>query len=161
MKAFLIISIVLIGYFQAQAQSLTPFVIGSAGASFESPNGSLSWTIGEVITRTYQNQNFLTQGFHQPASIVVTGVQIHEDESLVVYPNPVRDVLHVQTSQTAQYHIELYNLQGQRLIDQEVFANEVRREHRMNVLEIPVALYILRVTNSSSGAVYYHKIEKH
>ena len=159
-KASIAITIVLFGHLQLHAQSLTPFVIGSAGASFESSLGTLAWTIGEPLTGTYKTTNFLTQGFHQPTTISVTGVHVGEDESLVVYPNPVNDILHLQMSQPSTYHIELFNLQGQRLIDDQAVVDDAKRVHRVEVLNIPVALYILRVTNQVSGAVYHHKIEK-
>jgi hypothetical protein len=146
---------------QLHAQSLTPHIVGSAGAFFESPNGSLSWTIGEPLTATYKNVNYLTQGFHQPTTITVTGSHLEEDEALAVYPNPVRDILYVQASRAAGYQIELFNMQGQRLVDQHAVMDELKRVHRIEVLEIPVALYILRITNSVSGETYYHKIEKY
>lgn len=49
------------------AQSFSPDVIGSAGNFTTSQSGSMAWTIGEVMIETYSsNNNFFTQGFHQP-----------------------------------------------------------------------------------------------
>ena len=160
MKAFLIVTLALFFHSHVLAQSLTPFVVGSSGSSFVSSNGSLSWTVGEVLTATYKTTSYLTQGFHQPASILVTGLQVGEDVPVVVYPNPVKTILHVQTSQSGLYHFELFNLQGQRLIDHQAHVSDITRPHQIDVLEVPVALYILRITTLSSGAASYHKIEK-
>ena len=47
-------------------QSLTPEVVSSSGDYFEGANASLSWTLGELATETFDNgNNILTQGFQQ------------------------------------------------------------------------------------------------
>lgn len=52
------------------AQSLSPVVVASQGDYFFSPNVSVAWTVGEVMSETYSISNhFLTQGFHQPNSM--------------------------------------------------------------------------------------------
>ncbi|MFU8844174.1 MAG: hypothetical protein ACNA7V_10250 [Bacteroidales bacterium] len=49
------------------AQSVSPEVIATAGDYFENSSGSLSWTLGEVMTETFSSGgNILTQGFQQP-----------------------------------------------------------------------------------------------
>lgn len=55
------------------AQSFSQYVIGSAGTFATSPQGSMSWTIGEVVIETYSSSSnhFLTQGFHQPDNLVI------------------------------------------------------------------------------------------
>lgn len=48
------------------SQSLTPEVVSASGDYFEAVNGSLSWTLGEVATETFESGNtILTQGFQQ------------------------------------------------------------------------------------------------
>ncbi|RLD57998.1 MAG: hypothetical protein DRJ05_08780 [Bacteroidetes bacterium] len=64
------------------AQTTTPDVITSSGAYFSNTNGSLSWTLGELATETFSNGgNTLTQGFQQPVSVSITGVNL----DLLVY----------------------------------------------------------------------------
>jgi hypothetical protein len=57
------------------SQQLTPTVIASAGASFQSSEFSLDYTLGETFITTLSNgTNTLTQGFHQPqAGVIVEG----------------------------------------------------------------------------------------
>lgn len=53
------------------AQSLSPSVIASAGGSYASNQFSLDYTLGETfITTLTASNNILTQGFHQPRSVV-------------------------------------------------------------------------------------------
>ena len=50
-----------------QAQSVSPQVIASAGGYQANGIGSLSFTIGETVTQTFESSNnMLTQGFQQP-----------------------------------------------------------------------------------------------
>lgn len=75
-----------------RAQSFTPDVIGSAGTFATSASGSMSWTIGEVMTETYSSAgNFFTQGFHQPDTSFVISVIENSQPNISVYPNPIID----------------------------------------------------------------------
>jgi hypothetical protein len=64
------------------AQTTSPDVVTSSGAYFSNANASLSWTLGELATETFANGgNILTQGFQQPVSVSITGI----DLNLLVY----------------------------------------------------------------------------
>jgi hypothetical protein len=59
------------------AQTLSPVVLESSGNYYESTNVSLSWTLGEIATETYTSGNIiLTQGFQQPTSVSLTGINV-------------------------------------------------------------------------------------
>lgn len=64
-------------------QSLNPEVISTSGDYFENSNASLSWTLGETVTETFENSNFfLTQGFQQPViGVIISGISL----DLLVY----------------------------------------------------------------------------
>jgi hypothetical protein len=72
-------------------QTLSPDVISSAGNYFETPNASLSWTLGETAAETFTNGNIiLTQGFQQPlAGIVITGIDL---DLLVLLEGPYNGI---------------------------------------------------------------------
>ncbi len=54
------------------AQTLSPQVSPASGGYFTGGGNSLSWTMGETVTQTFQNGNLiLTQGFQQPYVILV------------------------------------------------------------------------------------------
>ncbi|MBC8488731.1 MAG: hypothetical protein H8D45_22130 [Bacteroidetes bacterium] len=77
MKKFSIIMIGGLLSFAVAAQSLSPEVIASSGDYYENANASLSWTLGEIATETYSNaSNILTQGFQQPVSVTIHGIDI-------------------------------------------------------------------------------------
>lgn len=59
------------------AQTTSPEVIASSGGYYEGTSASLSWTLGEVATETYTSGGItLTQGFQQPISVSVTGINV-------------------------------------------------------------------------------------
>ena len=142
----------------ASGQSLSP-VVATAGDFFSSSSGSLSWTLGEVSTETLQKSiGILTQGFQQPHEATVTGLEVNLN--LSVYPNPVREFLFVKTTEAGEYLLELFNLQGQRVIDQHSYA-DASVQLRIDMKETRNALYLLRITNKSTGKSSIHKIEKY
>ena len=60
------------------AQSVSSEAIVSAGDYYESTNVSLSWTLGEIATETYSKGGIiLTQGFQQPVSITIHGIDLN------------------------------------------------------------------------------------
>ena len=59
------------------AQSISPQVVASSGGEGSSGNASLSWTVGQIATETFSNGNVtLTQGFQQPISVAITGINL-------------------------------------------------------------------------------------
>jgi hypothetical protein len=59
------------------AQSVSPQVVSSAGDYFEGTNASLSWTLGEIATETFNSENvILTQGFQQPFGVTIHGIDL-------------------------------------------------------------------------------------
>lgn len=159
MKKLYFITFFLAGALSSTAQSLASSVIASSGDQFTSASGFLDWTLGEIMTETYQQNNyFFTQGFQQPATIRVTSIE--EEESLWVYPNPTKDVLQVKTVENGDYVFEVFNLQGQRIVEQKAQSINGTRIHKIDLTDFRVAVYLLRISNTTTGKNDIHKIEK-
>jgi len=63
--------------FHICAQTISPELISVSGDYYENVNASISFSVGEIATETYNNSNnFLIQGFQQPVSLVITGVDL-------------------------------------------------------------------------------------
>lgn len=59
------------------AQTVSPQVSPACGGYFEGGGNSLSWTMGEPVTQTFQNGNLvLTQGFQQPYTILLSALNL-------------------------------------------------------------------------------------
>lgn len=103
---------------------------------------------------------FLTQGFQQPSNVTITDIETVE-KGIAVYPNPVRDVLYVKITETGNYTLELFNLQGQKVVNEQVAVHSTDYIREVDVQELSIALYLLRITNNSSGKIRIQKIEKY
>ncbi|HEY5824672.1 MAG TPA: T9SS type A sorting domain-containing protein [Cyclobacteriaceae bacterium] len=146
---------------QVRAQTLSSFVIGSTGEQFSSATGSLEWTLGEIMTETYAKGSFyLTQGFQQPAVITVTSVEKIEEPKLWIYPNPTDGVLHIAATESGDYQVELFNLQGQKLIHKNFSISGDTQVQWVNLQEYTEAVYLLRISNTTTGKHSYHKVAK-
>jgi hypothetical protein len=111
----------LFGLFSSQqlfSQSLAPTVIASDGGFAVLPSGTISWTIGETITETFGSSNhFLTQGFQQPAPLVVNGIGNTGINTISVYPNPATDIININLANlpAGDYAVELFDLLGNKV----------------------------------------------
>ncbi len=87
----LIVLLLTVLLFQAQAQSVSPSVLASTGSYFSNATFSLSSTFGEMtMVETFSGgNNFLTQGFQQPFQMS-TGITnpIPDNGTFSIYPNP-------------------------------------------------------------------------
>lgn len=145
----------------SQAQTLPSDVIATTGESFVKSQGSLEWTLGEIMVETYTKPiGFLTQGFQQPTKVTITGID-EKKENIVVYPNPARDELKVKISQAGSYSACLYNLQGQILIRESFDVGSIPFVLVMDIEQMKAAVYILRIANILSGTSQIQKIEKY
>ncbi|TAL60959.1 MAG: T9SS type A sorting domain-containing protein [Bacteroidetes bacterium] len=157
--ALCFVSCVLI-FQSSSAQSFTPDVIGSAGAFATSSSGSMSWTIGEVMTETYSSSgNFFTQGFHQPDTATLTVVSNTASENIAIYPNPVADYLIIDLSLTAgEYILEIFDMQGQRIRKEIILSGQ--KQVLLPFREFANGIYLLNLINKESQTRTSYKINK-
>jgi hypothetical protein len=157
-QTLLLLCLCIVGF--SQAQTLASSVVGAGGGRFSSTTGFLDWTLGEIMTETYQKGNFyFTQGFQQPATIVVTGLD-ETEKSVFVYPNPLSDVLNIKTSENGDYLILLFDMQGKQLVNKNVSGVVGTYIHQIDLAGYRPALYLLRINNTITGKSTNHKIEK-
>lgn len=73
-------------------------VITSTGGTTQNGNGTLSYSLGELVTETHVTGKIaVTQGFHQTEITVIPVNEIPELEySMVVFPNPAHDYVVVK-----------------------------------------------------------------
>lgn len=79
----------------------------SSGALF---NKSISVVVGQLANSTLKSTNIMTQGFLQPYSSNPISLPINKDISIEIYPNPVIDVLNINSQKGVNYSI--YNING-------------------------------------------------
>ena len=143
------------------AQSFQPTVIGSAGANAVFTNGTMAWTIGEVMTETYSASSYhFTQGFHQPDTMATpTDVNNPMLGSVLVYPNPVIDHVVVDLLQiTGNFFVELFDSQGKLVAKQAIYPGV--SPARISFKEMANGIYVIHVINTDLNQRVSYKLIK-
>jgi hypothetical protein len=143
-------------------QSVTPFVIASAGDFFISSNAQLSWTLGEVVTSTFIDGNsILTQGFQQNTYVITFITEVSENTfNVSVYPNPANRYLKIEWQYTDPIDllINITNNQGINMMVKRVPSSESQIELDLN--NFPNSIYILTISTLSGKKLKILKIVK-
>ena len=115
-------------------------VISTQGDSYTDSSASIDYTIGEVLTSTLDNNGYLvTQGFHQISWSILSSNNILNEVDIKIFPNPTRDLLHVQLSNNEMPQmLSLYDLAGNKVL-------EVENADELNVTSIAAGVYTLSI----------------
>lgn len=126
-------------------------LVASSGGSFKHSSGYLSYSIGELFTSTLSSSSaILTQGFHQTRLRSGVPVISSPAQQILVYPNPVQDVLTIQLEKPAGFDYLMYDLRGRLLERGKIL--DLRTEIDVTALE--PAVYLLRVTDNEEERMF-------
>lgn len=145
----------------ANAQSISPQVIASAGTHYTGSNAQLSWTIGEpVITTVSNGTNTITQGFHQTLLNVTSAEeQTVSGKNVTVFPNPTSDLLNINlTNNLKDLQMDLFDMNGKLLQAREIGAAEGNVQIQMT--EYARANYLLRVYSADGRLITLTRFRK-
>ncbi|HTA81850.1 MAG TPA: T9SS type A sorting domain-containing protein, partial [Bacteroidia bacterium] len=156
----MIAAVLVLGGRACFAQTTTPDVIASAGSSSATPNVSLSWTVGEPISETgVSSANYLTQGFEQPQTIVVTDVTspVAGSGNVTAYPNPFTSIVSLQNNNEGKtLNVELTDMDGKTVFK----TTMVNKQQQFDLSTYSSGIYFLRVYDTDNKLVQTLKIDK-
>ncbi|MBC8343190.1 MAG: T9SS type A sorting domain-containing protein [Bacteroidetes bacterium] len=142
------------------AQEISPEVKASAGDYYVHVDGSISFTVGEVIVETLTDaNNILTQGFQQSDyKLSVIEEKKHAGFQLSLFPNPVKDGF------TINYHIQdhkplvisLYDMNGKLLRKKKLNNNS----NYINLSDFSSGSYMVRVQDTEGISIGKYKVQK-
>jgi len=136
----------------AKAQSVSPDVVASAGDLYANSSGQLQWTLGEVMTETFQStDNILTQGFHQPFNLVSGIAELSTDNIASVYPNPATDKVSINfNTLKGTYHVSVIDVTGKVLQSEDV-ATGAFGTHDISVKGYSNGMYFIQISNPDNN----------
>ena len=148
------------------AQSIAPQSVNSTGAKMSQANGSLSFTVGELVVKsqTDANGNTLGSGFTNSAtgSTIVLSVNTPDKDILNVsiYPNPTTDLLTIDVAATTLNHlvIEITDLQGKKLGNSQYAG--VSNKIGISTANYAAGTYLLLLKNENGNLLGSYKIIK-
>ena len=132
-------------------------VVSTQGDSYSNANGSIDFTIGEVVINTgTDGTNDLTQGFHQTNWNFV-GLENHNpDYQAIIFPNPTEDVLNIKTSMFENVTYTLYDGLG-KLVMHDILSAE---QTPIQVSQLAPGSYSLTLNNETQNLKTF-KLIKH
>jgi hypothetical protein len=166
MKRYLILTCTFFIFVTVKSQTISPQVIASGGDFYTGVGVSLSWTLGELITETVTDGNYiLTQGFQQPHYIISAIDDPKTEENplgdINIYPNPVADQLNVAFKDMNQQNIviTLFDFNGKILIND--IAENTTVIKQLDMTFVAKGTYILRCSTKDGKAVKSFKVVKY
>ena len=140
--------------FAATAQE----VVSSQGQTYSNANGSIDFTVGEVIINTGSNgTNDLTQGFHQTNWNFLGVEDFAPDYQVTIFPNPTEDVLNIRTSAFENVTYTLYDAQG-KLVMQNILSAE---QTPIQVSQLAPGSYSLTLNNETQNLKTFKLIKSY
>lgn len=136
-------------------QSTSPSLISSSGDSYSNSHTNIEFSIGEVVIETHQNNNILTQGFHQPILKINTAVS-ELDFVTKVYPNPTSSFVIVELENNNIIgDILIYDIHGKLIINHKL---NKERKKEFDFSTFSQGNYLLHININNKKDIY--KIQK-
>ncbi len=146
------------------AQSIAPQSVNSGGSKMSQLNGSLSFTVGElvVLSQTDSQGNTLGGGFSAGATITTASIQ-ETDAKVIdvnVFPNPTSDLVNIRINHSKLEQVVLYvsDLEGKELYYGKYAA--ISNTIGINTSAYAPGIYILSLKNNSNKVLGTYKINK-
>ncbi|MDA3953342.1 MAG: T9SS type A sorting domain-containing protein [Bacteroidales bacterium] len=165
MKKYYILFLAVFFGLYVSGQSISSYVVASAGESVEAGGLNVSWTLGEIAIETLEddgNTLILTQGFQQ-AYFDITSIEdplLSGNFNLKVYPNPASDFVWVEleSEEINEAIVELYDLNGKLVYNSKLNITEVRTQ--ISLTNLSSSQYILKISDSSGEVLHTYKLIK-
>jgi len=148
----------------SSAQSIAPQSVNSAGTKMTQANGSLSFTVGElvVLSQTDSQGNTLGSGF--TAGATITTLSIQEPDAAVlnvnVFPNPTSDLVNIRINHSSieQVVVSISDVQGKEVYNGKYAG--LTNTIGINTTAYAPGTYILSLKNNNNQELGTYKIIK-
>ncbi len=165
MKMLIIIKVlILLAVWNIKAQSISPQSVNSVGIKMSQSNGSLSFTVGElVIAQQFDiNGNSLGNGFINGATTTIVSVLEPENEVLLVdiFPNPTKDLFQIQVKNSSieEMDVVITNMLGITIFNSRY--KLIQQSIGINTANYPIGSYLLSIKNTQGKILGTYKLVK-
>lgn len=162
-------SIILLGFYMLlvnknYAQSIAPQSVNSGGTKMTQANGSLSFTVGElvVLSQIDSDGNTLSGGFTAGATLTTASIQ-ETDASVLdvsVFPNPTSDLVNIRINHSSikQVVVSITDLQGKEVYNG-LYAG-ISNTIGINTAAYAPGTYVLSLKNKNNQVLGTYQISK-
>lgn len=147
-----------VAVFLASSCAISQEVVSSQGDSYQGTNASFDYTIGEPVIFTGNGNNHtITQGFHQ-TNWEYAGTDNFEIEiDLNVYPNPVHDMLTIESPDYLNKNFAVYDAAGKLVAQGEL----VQEKTLIQTAKWAKGAYSVVIKNNEKQKIKNIKLIKH
>ena len=132
-------------------------VVATQGDSYTNSNGSIDFTIGEVVINTgTDGSNDLTQGFHQTNWNFVSIEDHVPSYEAIIFPNPTSEILTIRTSTFENVTYALYDAQGKLVIQDKLSSVQTP----IQVSQLAPGAYSLILNNDAQNLKTFQLIKQ-
>ena len=137
-------------------------VVSTDGDFAVAPSGSLSWTLGEIVTETFENQSFyLTQGFQQVSLGSVGSSSLLLHNNITIYPNPFTSFISLSGEDVnSTFILKIHDSQLRLVLETEFFFHSANDPVVIPLSNLPNGLYILSMNNRNCNELFHKRIIK-
>lgn len=164
-KPFTLLGAALVVGTMSYAQSIAPQSVNSGGTTMLQSNGSLSFTVGElvVLSQTDSDGNTLGGGFTAGATLTTASIQ--ETDATVldvnVFPNPTSDLVNIRINYSTvdKVVVTITDLEGKEVFNG-LYAG-ISNTIGINTSTYARGTYVLSLKNNNNQVLGTYKIIKH
>lgn len=131
-------------------QVTTPTLITNSGGTFSNNSIIMDFSIGELAVQTFQNNEILTQGFHQ-GDLKVTTALINLGIKTKIYPNPTTNFIIIELEKNVNADILVYDING-KLVLKDKLNDENQKQLDFSFLN--QGNYFLHINIADKQSVY-------
>ena len=131
-------------------QVTTPTVITNSGGTFSNSSIIMDFSIGELAVQTLQNNEILTQGFHQ-GDLKVTTAIFNLGIKTKIYPNPTTNFIIVELEKNVNADIKVYDINGKIVIEDKL--ND-ENQKQLDFSFLKQGNYLLNINIADKQSVY-------
>ncbi len=138
-----------------------------------SPVSGVSWGLCHVLTREqgplwmylkrFENvdKQFViddanNNGIELGSTPLSTVDSTETDNQFNIYPNPVKDLIHITIKESSSYFVEIISLAGQ-TIKKDIYESKTGS---INISDLGEGFYILKLVNANNNKTYYKSFVK-
>lgn len=136
-------------------------VVATSGDFFTNPNGSISWTLGEPISESFEvNQQIFSQGFQQSAQNYAAISIVTNTNLLAIFPNPFDEIIHLQNqTEEKELILTLYD-EKMALVKKSTIQSGFNNESTISFQDLEAGVYFLHIQSQNGKVESMQKLIK-
>ena len=142
--------------------SYSQSVVSTDGGFSLVPSGSLSWTLGEIVTETFEDQSlYLTQGFQQVYLGTAGSSSLLLQENISIYPNPFSSLINISGEDiSSTFILTIHDSQLRLVFETEFSFPSAYEPIVIPLLTLSNGIYILSIKNKNRNDLFHKRIIK-